>query len=526
MERKARLRELFKKSVRRVIIMQRVSAAISCFALTRQTERELKDLMDGITDLDIDSKIVARRPSFEDQVRQIVSATRRHNSLTELRKEEENEQERPWTMQTKKSDGIVRTRLFFNPKYFSAARTEMMPTRAKYICSKEPMDRTPKDIATLRACVRSVSSFSKFSIEVQEGLCRVMRFERFERRRIIIRKGHIGTSMYFLCFGSVGVIHDTDADILFSQTDPIVLHAGASFGETALVTQMKRNATVCCMEICEFMVIDKEDFNSLGLKQIFEKEYQERRSFFTNLSTELKFPKIAIDRLANESKPEYTAPQQIVCENTQESNSVLFVQKGIVHILRKIHLNDCDSFYRHLNNKMQNLRVGAIDPQKNYEIWAQVGSLKAGNHFSYKDYNKRSFVLISKGATILRIENEKLRKMDIFKKFAHHGQIIPSDDDICDNFMQQNNWNFLKKAVLDDTVNRLPRNEKSIRSRHHLRPVSPTREGRVAFNATDKYSSKIKKVTFQNCPQRTHHKLIESIRLPLYESSTFKNFLH
>ena len=56
------------------------------------------------------------------------------------------------------------------------------------------------------------------------------------------------------------------------------------------------------MEICEFMVIDKEDFNSLGLKQIFEKEYQERRSFFTNLSTELKFPKIAIDRLANESK--------------------------------------------------------------------------------------------------------------------------------------------------------------------------------------------------------------------------------
>ena len=82
--------------------------------------------------------------NFQSCLRQIVSATRRHNSLTELRKEEENEQERPWTMQTKKSDGIVRTRLFFNPKYFSAARTEMMPTRAKYICSKEPLDRTIK----------------------------------------------------------------------------------------------------------------------------------------------------------------------------------------------------------------------------------------------------------------------------------------------------------------------------------------------------------------------------------------------
>ena len=56
------------------------------------------------------------------------------------------------------------------------------------------------------------------------------------------------------------------------------------------------------MEICEFMVIDKEDFNLLGLKQIFEREYQERRAFFTSLSTELKFSRIAINRLANESK--------------------------------------------------------------------------------------------------------------------------------------------------------------------------------------------------------------------------------
>ena len=83
----------------------------------------------------------------------------------------------------------------------------------------------------------------------------------------------------------------------------------------------------------------------------------------------------------------------------------------------QIHLNDCDSFYRHLNNKMQNLRVGAIDPQKNYEIWAQVGSLKAGNHFSYKDDNKRSFVLISKGKIhnlVPRIQNfSKLN--DFFK---------------------------------------------------------------------------------------------------------------
>ena len=40
--------------------------------------------------------------------------------------------------------------------------------------------------------------------------------------------------------------------------------------------------------------------------------------------------------------------------------------------------------------------------------------------------------------------------MDIFKKFAHHGQIIPSDDDICDNFMQQNNVMVANKIWIFD----------------------------------------------------------------------------
>lgn len=40
--------------------------------------------------------------------------------------------------------------------------------------------------------------------------------------------------------------------------------------------------------------------------------------------------------------------------------------------------------------------------------------------------------------------------MEIFKKFAHHRQIIPSDDDICDNFMQQNNVMVRIKILIFD----------------------------------------------------------------------------
>ena len=60
-----------------------------------------------------------------------------------------------------------------------------------------------------------------------------MRYERFEGRRIVIRKGlfenqnkiyisnktlgHVGTSMYFLCYGSVGVVHSENAGKILSN---------------------------------------------------------------------------------------------------------------------------------------------------------------------------------------------------------------------------------------------------------------------------------------------------------------------
>ena len=65
------------------------------------------------------------------------------------------------------------------------------------------------DLSNLQSIMQPLSSFSEFSSDLQIGLCQVMRYEKFERRRIVIRKGHSGRAMYFLCYGSVGVIHDT-----------------------------------------------------------------------------------------------------------------------------------------------------------------------------------------------------------------------------------------------------------------------------------------------------------------------------
>ena len=62
-----------------------------------------------------------------------------------------------------------------------------------------------------------------------------MRFERYERRRVVVRRGHIGTSMFFIFYGSVGVTADYDGSSLFVSSDPILLHRGKAFGEMALL---------------------------------------------------------------------------------------------------------------------------------------------------------------------------------------------------------------------------------------------------------------------------------------------------
>ena len=64
---------------------------------------------------------------------------------------------------------------------------------------------------------------------------RVMRFERYDRRRVVVRRGHVGTSMYFIFYGLVGVTTDFDGSSLFVTNDPILLSRGKAFGEMALL---------------------------------------------------------------------------------------------------------------------------------------------------------------------------------------------------------------------------------------------------------------------------------------------------
>ncbi|MBA8901785.1 CPA2 family monovalent cation:H+ antiporter-2 [Phyllobacterium sp. P30BS-XVII] len=68
----------------------------------------------------------------------------------------------------------------------------------------------------------------------------------------IIRIGDRGDGMYFIASGAVEVQLDSD---------PVRLEPGAFFGEMALLSGGRRTADVVAIDFCEFLVLDRRDFN-------------------------------------------------------------------------------------------------------------------------------------------------------------------------------------------------------------------------------------------------------------------------
>lgn len=426
----------------------------------------------------------------------------------------------------------------FNPEFFSAGRALRFPQKCRAICQKRPIDRTPDDIRTLRACIHTLSSFRKFSPELQECLAKVMRFERYDRRRVVVRRGHVGTSMYFIFFGLVGVTTDFDGSSLFVTNDPILLNRGKAFGEMALLQGGRRNATVCCMEMSEFLVVDKEDFYSLKMDVFLVKEFSSRFSFFNDIDVFQKISANQVTHLASKSKSELYSINSIIQHDTRQSSSVHFIQHGIVDVLRCVSLHDCPSYHKMLylsfgdQNKNRHSRIPQKDTpyQKSghlkFNFYARVRRLYSGEYFYHLPDEKREFILVSRGSTIIRIQRESMVEMGVMKSILSETKHFPTDDQISATFMIQNEWRYFKKVVIDAEAVKIAK--KSARMGSLVQ--SPAQ---IAVNVGLKHNNYsfyfdtegCKMLPIKNSSKVDFEKvrLIHNIKLPLYLSKEFYN---
>ncbi|XP_055977505.1 cyclic nucleotide-binding domain-containing protein 2 [Sorex fumeus] len=241
----------------------------------------------------------------------------------------------------KKKEG----RIHFDTMDFLAEEGHF-PPKAIQIMMKRPSWRTHQEVQSLCSILQNLDSFRNYSEKLQLLLAKIMRFERFGRRRVIIRKGQKTNCFYFIYLGTVAVTEDEDGSSAFLDPHPKLLYKGDCFGEVGLLNTSLKKATVVCMEETEFLVVDREDFFANELDKEVQKDAQNRFDFFRSMDLFYSWPEEKLWQLVSVGKLEKFSYGQLISADFRESGFVMFVCKGTCEVLRLVELSNSIFYYK------------------------------------------------------------------------------------------------------------------------------------------------------------------------------------
>ncbi|KAH9495438.1 hypothetical protein Btru_015107 [Bulinus truncatus] len=160
----------------------------------------------------------------------------------------------------------------FTPEYFKARKKDIIGHAVKSILKQEPGYRRKEDIEKLLIALRNIPAFAEYPLKMQRELCKVGRFESYEEKRVLVLEGHTAHCFYIILSGTVLVtVFDESTG---SSNTLVTLDRGMSFGELGIITDSKRQASVCCKTDVELLSITylefKEIFMAGGMAEIHD----------------------------------------------------------------------------------------------------------------------------------------------------------------------------------------------------------------------------------------------------------------
>ncbi|XP_062908623.1 cyclic nucleotide-binding domain-containing protein 2-like [Mobula hypostoma] len=395
----------------------------------------------------------------------------------------------------------------FDLQYFKIQHNNLS-NREIQITMKAPEQRTMEELELLLVVLRSLLSFRHYSKPYQLLLAKIMRYERFRRRRVITRKGDPANSFYFIYSGGVSFTTDQDGSSAFKEEQPADLRKGASFGEIPALKRLQRNFTVVCVEDTELLVVDREDFFANKLDQVLAEEAHRRFIFFRSLNLLQSLPDSSIEVLSDHSTTEEFLYGQVIPHNI---DNLIFVIKGRFVILRLVDLSRCPFYHRYIGRELpfiKSIHKGIESIGENWEIaertgscsgndpgcaisvrsvdipltsrklaerlsttrlsqlpkalavavHMQIDSILPGDVFGLHQYfrpnnlkDKRAFNIKSVGTKVVRIDMETFANIADHKtlqKVRNLQSVYPSDNELCELFIRNNFWKTFKKEMI------------------------------------------------------------------------------
>ncbi|XP_028631096.1 cyclic nucleotide-binding domain-containing protein 2 isoform X2 [Grammomys surdaster] len=288
-------------------------------------------------------------------------------------------------------------RISFDTQDF-AAEEGHFPPRAISITHKKPSWRTNQEIQDLCNILKALDCYRNYTESLQLLLAKVMRFERFGRRRVIVKKGQRGNSFYFIYLGTVAVTEDEDGSSAFLDPHPTLLYRGGCFGEMGLLSTAVRRATVVCMEETEFLVVDREDFLANKLGDEVQKETQYRYNYFRKLDMFQSWSEEKLWKLVALGRIEKFSHGQLVSKDITNSAFVTFICKGSCEILRMVDLGACRAYYKWVWQQLELLDHKPLRVHDN-----EISPRERFKEFQIKSYPLQDFTYLK----LLRLQKTR-----------------------------------------------------------------------------------------------------------------------
>ncbi len=120
------------------------------------------------------------------------------------------------------------------------------------------------DLMLKAKLIRNAGSFAGLSVQEIHELAKLVESVTIKAGTVIFSQGEVGDKCYLINSGEVNVLHKTEQDerVIATLTAPMI------FGETSLLTDAPRNATLKAATDCELLAISKSQFESFYQRNV------------------------------------------------------------------------------------------------------------------------------------------------------------------------------------------------------------------------------------------------------------------
>ncbi|KAM8977671.1 uncharacterized protein RCH25_048502 [Pelodytes ibericus] len=370
--------------------------------------------------------------------------------------------------------------LLFDRSFFKAKTEMVVSSEAQIILSSQPGKRTAEGIKQAMLSLRAtVSTFAGYPVHIQEKITKFGWYECFGSGRVIIRQGHVAQNFYLILSGTAVVTkvsQNKNTREYFSKTVAF-LKKGKYFGDVAILTNAKRNATVVCHDTVSLLAITRQDFLNIFL----DSEIQKGPEYIKLLNSIELLAGWPIHKLPYNNPRicvhTFYRPGTVITKDSKASSKIYVLKTGSVRVLKFMtnskslpSLNESKIHDKPVNNDITAVQSPpkrdatasnkplisspTEDKEGASQIFIHIQTLRPGDIFGlvYTVFEDTvGMALVSDGAECIVISKEFFKKHmgeEYQRELIRHVQPYPSTEMLQQKMEDYIKWKAYKSNLI------------------------------------------------------------------------------